>query len=200
MAGNITASPINAIGSAADVEPGNALPNSIYLGLDVRSTKASEAVANNQYFQFSIMPDPGHALDLEALKFTAGRGGVSGPRGWVVRSSADGFAADLGTHDVSTIQPTLTAYDVDLSGPQFQNRTSPTTFRIYGYAPTAPNIGVFFDDIDLLGRGVAASIPEPGSLLLAAGAAASIVAATRRQFKRRAKVDARIALAASASR
>ena len=150
-AARVTASALNALGSAADLQPGAALPDSVFLQQLVASPTPAAAVANNQYFQFSAAADPGYALNFSSLTFNAGKGGSSSPRGWVLRSSLDGFGSTIATADITSIQPTLTPYSIDLSGAGFQNLASEVTLRLYDYAPTAGGVGMFYDDITLNG-------------------------------------------------
>ena len=151
VAARVSAGPLNDTGSSADLQPGIALTNSVFLEQLVASTDASAAVANNQFFQFHLAPEPGFHLNLSSFSFDAARGGSSTPRGWVVRSSVDGFSSNLGTADIPTAQPTLTSFAVNLSAPAFQNLTSALDFRIYGYAPTASGVGLFFDNLTVNG-------------------------------------------------
>jgi len=160
------ATPVNDTGSSADLEPGSALPDSIFLEELIASANATAAVANNQYFQFTVIPSGGE-FDLTSLSFDTGRGGGSSPSGWVLRSSLDGFAADIATADVPTIQPMLTHIDVDLSTAMFQNLNAPVTFRFYQYVPGAGGVGDFYDNITVNGNVTASSVvPEPASLSL----------------------------------
>lgn len=166
-AANTTATPVNDTGSSADLEPGSTLPNSIFLEQLILSTTPAAAVANNQFFQFTTTPTPGFELDLTSLTFDAGRGGGSTPRGFVLRSSLDGFASDIATGTIPTVQPTLTPFSIDLSGISFQGITSALTFRIYGFTPSAPLVGVFYDDLTLNGTVVSAqAVSEPGTLTM----------------------------------
>ena len=130
------------------------------------ATNAAGAVAQNTFFQFTVTPTAGYALTLTNLSFQAGRGGSGTPRGYVVRSSVDNFANNLGTADVTTARPTFSTYNVGLS---FTGITSATTFRIYTYAPTSTQ-SVEYDNITLSGTSslVGAAAPEPSSFGLAA--------------------------------
>jgi len=130
------------------------------------STTAANAVTNASYFSFTVDPTSvGATFSLTNLTFDAARGGSGSPRGWVVRSSADSFATNLGTSDIGTVRSTFTNYSVSLTGSSFQDLTGPITFRIYSYSPSTLS-SVEYDNITL--NGVA--IPEPSSLaLLAAG-------------------------------
>lgn len=168
---NILASELNDLGSAADLQQGVALPNSVFLQQNVLSTNAAQAVLNDQFFQFSIAAIEGMRMDISSITFDAARGGASTPRGWVVRSSLDGFATDLGTSDVAGVNPNLSGFGIDLSGTSlFQNVTSQVTFRIYGYGPST-GIGMFYDDIAV--HGSVEAVPEPATLaVLGCGALA----------------------------
>jgi hypothetical protein len=108
------------------------------------STTADQAVANGRYFEFTIMADDGFLLDLDNLMFGADRGGSGTPRGWVVRSSLDGFATNIATADCSTVRPDLKLYTVDLSHAAYMDLTQ-ITFRIYSYAPAAGNSVEYVD-------------------------------------------------------
>lgn len=139
---------------------------------------AALAVANDSYFSFTVTPDAGQTVDLSNLTFNAARGGSSGTaRGYAVRSSVDGFAADLGTADLATVRPTWTSVDIDLSAADFDALTTATTFRIYVYS-NSPARSVEFDDIVL--NGDISAIPEPSGLALLLLGAASFSARRRR--------------------
>lgn len=164
-ASNTTATPVNATDSSANLEPG-VFSDSIFLRQVVLSTTPAEAVSNNQFFQFTATPDAGFELDLTNLTFDAARGGFSTPRGWVLRSSLDGFATDIATATIPTAEPTLTPFLIDLSGPAFQDVASAMTFRIYDFAPSI-GVGIFYDNLTLNGAvAQVQAVPEPASLAL----------------------------------
>jgi hypothetical protein len=174
---NVLAGNLNDFGSSGDLQPGVGMADTVFLQQNGLATDPSQAVANNQFFQFNIAPDAGMELDMSSITFDAARGGASTPRGWVVRSSLDGFASDIGTDVVPSQNPNLTAFGIDLSGLSlFQNVTSQVTFRIYGYAPTT-GVGMFYDNIAV--HGSVQAVPEPGTLaVLGIGA---LVALRRRR-------------------
>ena len=99
------------------------------------SSTAALAVANDRYFEFTLAADDGFFLDLDNLMFGAARGGSGTPRGFVVRSSVDGFASNVATADMTTVRPDLKLYTVDLSQPAYTDLTE-VTFRIYSYVPS----------------------------------------------------------------
>lgn len=114
------------------------------------STDAASTVTNNGYFSFTITPDGGKKLNLSSLAFKAARGGSGTPRGYVVRSSIDSFAANLAAANLATARPTFTDVSLDLTGASFQNLTAAITFRIYSYVPSAGQ-GVDYDEINVTG-------------------------------------------------
>ncbi len=115
-------------------------------------TSASAAITADDFLYFTITPTSGNTISLTSLTFNIARGGASTPRGYDVRSSADNYAASLGTADVSTARPTFTGVTIDLSGAEFQNLTSTLSFRIYFYAPSLGNL---FDIDDIIVNGSA---------------------------------------------
>lgn len=110
------------------------------------TTSLDAAVTADSYIEFTVTPDT--VLDLDTLEFDIARGGGSQPRGWGIRSSVDGFTSNVDTADVPTQRPNFTNVSVDLSGAEFQNLTSPVTFRIYVYTPSSGS-SLEFDNITL---------------------------------------------------
>lgn len=110
------------------------------------ATSAATAISTDSYFYFSISPTAGNSISLTTLTFNIARGGSGTPRGYDVRSSADDYAASLGTADVATTRPTWTAVSIDLSGAAFQGMTATVTFKIYLYAPSTAN-SLDIDDV-----------------------------------------------------
>ncbi|HEX7010476.1 MAG TPA: PEP-CTERM sorting domain-containing protein [Phycisphaeraceae bacterium] len=130
----------------------------------IATTSFSDAV----YFSFTVTPDSGNTLNLDSLTLDAARGGGSRPRGFVVRSSADGFTTDLAVNpNTNTDLPTqrlidfFTTYTVDLSDPAFDAVAGPLEFRIYVFSPGTGS-AIDFDNITLHGE----VVPEPASLAL----------------------------------
>lgn len=125
------------------------------------ATTTETAVSTNSYIQFTLTPNAGKRVSLTTLTFNAARGGAATPRGYDVRSSVDGYAATLGTADLSTQRPTFTPVSIDLSGANFQNQTSAITFRIYVYAPSTANV-IDIDSISINGAvlDVPSGIPQ----------------------------------------
>jgi hypothetical protein len=114
------------------------------------STTPEDAVAGGKFFEFTVTANEGFLLELDSLTFCAARGGASTPRGWVVQVSVDGGPFDFPNWCVvATVRPDLTAFSVDLSGPDFQD-LSEVTFRIYTFVP-AGGQSVEYVDVTLNG-------------------------------------------------
>ena len=127
------------------------------------ATGAAEAVTENQYFSVTVTADAGYELDLSSLNFDAARGGSSTPRGYVVRSSVDGYASNIASADIGTAYPTWTPVSIDLTGASYQNLAG-ITFRIYAYAP-GTSYTVAFDNIEINGSVVATGEPPSGRIM-----------------------------------
>ncbi|MEO0017642.1 MAG: hypothetical protein RLZZ522_925 [Verrucomicrobiota bacterium] len=173
----LSASPLLAGNSAATLEPGVAVPSSVFLMTAAASPTAAAAVANQQYFQFTVTPQPGMTVTFDALAFRAAKGGSAGPRGWALTTSLDGFAAIQATATIATTAPTFTDFQVLLPGGAPIDTA--TVFRLYGFAPVAGN-GIFFDSISLSGT----LVPEPSSAVLLTLAATAALVRRRRYWNR----------------
>lgn len=117
----------------------------------------------DDYFSITVTPDPGQVIDFESITLEGARGGGS-DRGFVVRSSVDGFTANLNgpeTESMATQRPNLTPYTIDLTDPAFDAVDSAIEFRFYVFS-TAPTNVLEFDNIAING----VVVPEPGSFTL----------------------------------
>lgn len=126
---------------------------------------------NSDYYEFTVTPRPGSAMSLTEVRFNAERT-ASGPRCFVIRSSANNYATNL-TAAVAPANPNLvtlsapnpintfffpndTAIAVNgakatLSGPSYTSLTGPVTFRIYAFN-AEDAIGSFsIDNVELIG-------------------------------------------------
>ncbi|MEO8086333.1 MAG: T9SS type A sorting domain-containing protein [Bacteroidota bacterium] len=104
-------------------------------GNTVAGNTLSEAVAGNNYIQFVVTPNGGFSFTATSLVFTWDRSGT-GPSSVTLRSSADGYTADLGsvTGMISGGAATTTPRTITISS--LSNINSATTFRLYGYGAT----------------------------------------------------------------
>lgn len=106
------------------------------------STSAATAITNNAYFYFTVTG----TFKPTKLEFLCARGGASTPRGIVVRSSYDSYAADLLSQAIDTTRATWSTITLDLT----MNIVSALTVRIYIYT-TGTNSSLEYDNITLYG-------------------------------------------------
>lgn len=131
----------------------NALAYNNLFSVSVNNSATSPllAVLADQYFQFTIHPPAGKKLHLEAISLEASKEAPNSVgRGWVIRSSRDGFSTDLGTEEIIGPAPSWTDFRVDLPPSQFFNVSEPVTFRIYTYAANQLEF-VDYDNIQIFG-------------------------------------------------
>lgn len=144
--------------------PGVASLPQLSRGAGVRATTAANQFAGDMwaltpaldptdYFSVAIAPAAGFALDLAALELDERRSNT-GIRTWSVRSSLDGFAADLATVNVPDTDATRTNQRIVLPA-AFRGLTTAVELRIYGYAAEATGGTWRVDNVELLGVTVA---------------------------------------------
>ena len=135
----------------------------------------SDAITNNDYMEFTITPNSGFKMTLDSLYFNWEKSG-SGPGSVTVRSSVDGYTADLFavTGLANTANPQQKA---DLTG--FDDLTTSVTFRFYGFGATgtAGSGGFESTGADLIVKGTSASTgsadPEPDNHVTGLSASAT---------------------------
>jgi hypothetical protein len=81
------------------------------------------------YFEFTLTPDPGCEIDFTSFVYTAQASGT-GPTSFAIRSSLDGFVANIGT-------PNATGTTISLAAGIYQNITTAITFRFYAWGASA---------------------------------------------------------------
>lgn len=90
----------------------------------------ANAVNSDEYFTFTLTPNPGYKINFTSLVFTLQRS-TTGPDQFAVRSSIDNFTSNI---DLITATGTTGAEKtVTLSAASFQNVAAAITLRIYGY-------------------------------------------------------------------
>jgi hypothetical protein len=104
-----------------------------------------------KYLEFTITPNTNYAMVLNSVSFYDQKSGT-GPTNWVLRSSLDGYVADL---NVPSPSPTNTPYNalpnvVEL-GINFQNINTAVTFRLYAYGATSAAGTWRIDDLTIEG-------------------------------------------------
>ena len=89
-------------------------------------TTLADAVANNEYYEFTLPIQSCYRADITTVQIVL-RSSNTGPNTATLRSSIDGYAADLGTAPV-TAASVLNTFNVNING-----NTGTITFRLYGY-------------------------------------------------------------------
>src|SRR5207249_7963414 len=103
---------------------------------------------SGSYYSFTVTPNPGAPIALTELDFDASRT-ATGPTNLALRSSLDGFAADLAAFSLPTAN-SLDHFTATL-GAAFQNLTDPVEFRIYGFDAADANGALEIDNVELFG-------------------------------------------------
>lgn len=112
---------------------------------------------SSMYLQFSLSPLTGYQLDISSLVLRMRRSNTGSPAGagpvsWVLRSSIDGFTANIAT---GSITHNYADYSIT-PGAGFVNIYTTVTFRLYGYNTTVNSGGtsrLVFDNIRVNGIG-----------------------------------------------
>ena len=94
----------------------------------------SEAITGNDYIQFIVTPNSGYSFTPTSFVFSW-ENSPTGPKMISLRSSADNYAADLGT--VTSIAAMGISNTITITG--LVGLTTATTFRVYAYGSTASN-------------------------------------------------------------
>lgn len=117
-------------------------------GLGVNVQNWSTSVCNNtEYVEFAAQPTGTAKLTLTTLTFAFARS-TAGPQQLTVRSSVDGFGADIYSRGVSESYQIAT---IAFSNSGYIERTNPITFRIYACNPTAGGGTLKLDEVQLNG-------------------------------------------------
>lgn len=92
------------------------------------------ALDPNAYLQFSVTPNAGYQVDISSIvlrirRSNTGSPAGSGPTSWALRSSIDGYAADIASNSLTHNYANFTV----TPGSSFLNQYTTVTFRLYGY-------------------------------------------------------------------
>jgi hypothetical protein len=144
----------------------------------------AEAIAGNDYIQFVVTPDALYGFDVTEFVFKWDRSGT-GPSSVALRSSADSFAADLGSVTGMVSGGATTVRTMAIS--ELTGLTSATTFRLYGFGATATGGTGGFDTVtgdtvpNVQLNGEIYAIPEPSRALLLGIGGLGLIFRRRRQ-------------------
>jgi hypothetical protein len=151
---NMSATALTPVGitlghSSTTVSP----PNAGYINAPVTSSNQTEAIANNDYFSFTLTPTIGHSLtltnlELSAFYFVTTSMGTNASL--FVRSSLDNYTSDVASNGFSFVNP-YAVMSIPL-GAAFTQVPSNITFRVYVFddSDTATE-GLRIDDLFVRG-------------------------------------------------
>jgi hypothetical protein len=146
---------------AGNASLGSTVPTGAFNGSTVYYGEGSwpgGGIDMNAYLEFSVTPTAGHTVTVSSVvmqirRSTTGSSGA-GPNNWSLRSSLDGYSADLGNGVLSMNSTPATTVSLGIA---FINLSSKVTFRLYGYNATVSSGGLnrfVYDDITLSGSTV----------------------------------------------
>jgi hypothetical protein len=134
------------------------------------------AINTSEYYQVTLSPTSGYTITGDSIKFSFERSGT-GVRTYAVRSSLDGYAANLTAvyglpttnvsvqtgnifflkKDITTVQNR----NIIVLGPSFANLSSPLTFRFYAWNAEGSGGTFSIDNVNFIGSSaMATSITE----------------------------------------
>ena len=146
------AQPTNA--TASDISRGSGVSGSASGGTFSSSGWSTGALLTVDYYEITLTPSSGFALNLTSLVFDERRSGT-GIRDWEVRSSLDSYGASLGGGNVP--DNTSTRTQTVTLGASFTGLASAVTFRIYGYNAEAAGGTWRVDNVNINGTITATS-------------------------------------------
>lgn len=138
---NITSSGLGRVGLSATA--GNDRYN-------VRNWSTSGSINTSRYLQVTLTPNSCYEIDLSSFEFDYTVSTTSNTPKMVVRSSVDGYAANIGV--VTNLSGTAgTTFTLDLSAAAYQNLTTAITFRVYVYSVNASSTNFSINDFTFNG-------------------------------------------------
>ena len=172
-----TASNFDVSSIAATISSGT---GTVFIAASDTTNSEANAISGNDYYSFTITPDSGFEFDLTELdfgtEFSSTDADVTGlEASYVVRSSVDGFASNIGSTFIEDFESTstlsFTNRTVSLSATDFQNVASAIEFRIYTYDNSGAATRLSRVDNVIL-TGTVNAIPEVNSFSALLGFAA----------------------------
>ncbi len=92
------------------------------------------ALDANDYFSLTLTPNTGYQINFNNLVYTSQASGT-GPTNIAIRSSVDGYTANIGT-------PSITGTTISLTAGTYQNINSAITFRVYAWGGTGGTFSI----------------------------------------------------------
>jgi len=114
--------------------------NTAYARSNATTASEAAAIVAGDYFGFTVSPDFGYEMSLAELSFTnlhnntgGGTSDTGAQMSFFVRSSANGFASNIGPTFTLNYGDSVAEPPISLADPAFQAITAPTEFRLYVY-------------------------------------------------------------------
>ena len=106
------------------------------------------AIDLTDYYTFTVTPTAGFTASVRSIELDERRSGT-GILSWAVRSSLDGFTADVASFTVPN--DTNTRHQIITLGSAFGSLAAPVEFRIYGFAAAASTGTWRLDNVAIFG-------------------------------------------------
>jgi len=145
------------------------------------TTSDNNALAANNYFEWTVTTAAGYSMSVTQIAFQVQRSGT-GASNLVLRTSVDGYVANLNTLNNFVNGGTTTTSSFDSSGiSALQNVSGSVTFRVIAWPGAAAGTLGFEgagNDIQILGTTVL--VPEPATFLLMGTGFITLLASRRK--------------------
>ncbi len=154
----------------------------------------------SKYYSVTLTPQAGFTISLSSIVFTLQRT-TTGIRQYVVRSSVDGYSANLPASispastnlsvvagntfqvvDASTSSIAYTGSTITLGGTSYTSVSGPVTFRFYGFNAEATGGAFSIDDVKITGTATATNAPTISDFTPSSGSVGTSVAITGTYF------------------
>ena len=103
------------------------------------ATSIANAAAGNDYMEFTITPNATYEFDVTTIDVNFQRSGT-GPRGIALRSSLDGYVANIDTEKVILDNGAVQTFTFTVNQ---SNNAAALTYRVYGWAEAGGGTGGF---------------------------------------------------------
>ncbi|TDX83004.1 InlB B-repeat-containing protein [Epilithonimonas xixisoli] len=134
----------------------------------------TSAIDLTAYFEFTLTPNDNYRIDLSSFEYT-GQASGTGPTSFAFRSSIDDYVSNIGI-------PSANGISINLTSTDYQNLTSPITFRIYGWGASALGGTFSINDFNFKGNVIAACTPPTINAFPTTGPVGTIVTITGSNF------------------
>jgi hypothetical protein len=182
----VTFGAFSAVGTPAQPNAGSRFSFTSWpLGATDGSDTFTGSSNQGEYYAVTLTPQAGFTFSLSSITFTLQRTS-SGVRQYVVRSSADGYAANLpasiapananlsvvasNVFQVADVATTAQGGStITLGGPGYTNVSGAVTFRFYGFNAEATSGTFSIDDVKITGSATATNAPTISSFTPTSG-------------------------------